>query len=347
MKKNYRTLLAVLALVLVLLATTVMTACGGAADTPTTPTTPTTPEPTEPAATTEPVAADEFAVILEAVQGWVACSSGWYTKAPDLFLALNDDDEGNDPKVISIRGADVYALGHVPGAVNMGFTDLLADGAMSADGKTVIVCYTGQSASQATAVMGVLGYDAATLLHGMTSWTTDAALAPKAFDPAVAQNDYATATEATTAAGGNDLPVIENTDSADTDAILMAAAAAYAQPKFIGANDVFMMINDDDADNDPFIISVRAPADYATAHVPGAVNLPVAALFTEDGLSQIPADKQVVVYCYTGHSAAQATAMLNLLGYDAYSMKYGFCSWSPASIKCFSDAARSDYATEK
>ena len=343
MKKNYRTLLAVLALVLVLLATTVMTACGGAADTPTTPT---TPEPTEPAATTEPVAADEFAVILEAVQGWVAASSGWNIKASDLFLALNDDDEGNDPKVISIRGADVYALGHVPGAVNMGFTDLLADDAMSADGKTVILCYTGQSASQATAVMGVLGYDAANLLHGMGSWTTDAALAPKAFDPAVAQNDYATETEATTAAGGNDLPVIENTDSADTDAILMAAAAAYAQPKFIGANDVFMMINDDDADNDPFIISVRAPADYATAHVPGAVNLPVAALFTEDGLSQIPADKQVIVYCYTGHTAGHATAMLNLLGYDAYSMKYGFCSWSPASIKCFSDAARSDYATE-
>ena len=70
-----------------------------------------------------------------------------------------------------------------------------------------------------------------------------------------------------------------------------------------------------------------------------AAGLPAAALFTEDGLSQIPADKQVVVYCYTGHTAAQATAMLNLLGYDAYSLKYGFCSWSPTSVKCFSDAA--------
>ena len=39
-------------------------------------------------------------------------------------------------------------------------------------------------------------------------------------------------------------------------------------------------------------------------------------------LTNVPTDEQVVVYCYTGHTGAAATCILNVLGYDAVNMKY-------------------------
>jgi rhodanese-related sulfurtransferase len=47
-----------------------------------------------------------------------------------------------------------------------------------------------------------------------------------------------------------------------------------------------------------------------------------------NSLDQINPDAPVYVYCYTGHNAGQAMAILNMLGYDAYSLKFGMCSWS-------------------
>ena len=34
-------------------------------------------------------------------------------------------------------------------------------------------------------------------------------------------------------------------------------------------------------------------------------------------------DKPVVVYCYTGQTSSQTTAILRLLGYEAYSLSGG------------------------
>lgn len=327
-------------LLALLLALPILVACSGgtAVEGP-----PATSAPSEPSA---PAEVNEFEIVLEAAAGWVANSSDWNVKAANLFLLLNDDDKGNDPKVVSIRGADDYAKGHIPGAVNLAFGNLVTDATLTKDDKTVVYCYTGQSASQATAVLGTLGYDVVNLLHGMCAWTKGPGVALKCFNPAAAQSDYALETTPNLPDSGKALPVLENTSATDSEAMLLAAAKTYTKPKFIAAKDVFMLINDDDESNDPIIISNRSPDDYAKGHIPGAVNLPIAKLFTKENLSRIPADKMVVVYCYTGHTAAQSTAMLNLLGYDAYSLKYGFCSWSPQSVKCFSDAARSDYATE-
>ena len=68
---------------------------------------------------------------------------------------------------------------------------------------------------------------------------------------------------------------------------------------------------------------MRSADDYAKGHVPGAVNLGLATLFTKETLSTIPAGKPVVVVCYTGQSASQATSVLNMLGYDASALLHG------------------------
>ena len=99
------------------------------------------------------------------------------------------------------------------------------------------------------------------------------------------------------------------------------------------------LINDEDATNDPFILSIRTVEHYTLGHIPGAVNIPLSTLFTEENLAKLPTDRQIVVYCYTGHTASQATALLNVNGYDAVCLTWGMCSWTNDSIanagKCF------------
>jgi hypothetical protein len=54
----------------------------------------------------------------------------------------------------------------------------------------VVLCYTGQTAGQATAALNMLGYQAYSLLFGMSSWTTDPDVFAKRFDPEVHTSDY-------------------------------------------------------------------------------------------------------------------------------------------------------------
>jgi rhodanese-related sulfurtransferase len=97
------------------------------------------------------------------------------------------------------------------------------------------------------------------------------------------------------------------------------------------------------------VISLRSADHYAGGHVPGAINIGLAALV--DNLDKIDPDAPVYLYCYTGHTAAQGTALLQMLGYDAYSIKFGMCGWSadPAinAGKCFNPASVQGYKTEK
>jgi rhodanese-related sulfurtransferase len=301
----------------------------------------------EPQATpTSTAQVSEFEVVQDAVADYLADKAagknGGNMAAVDLYALLNDGDTGNDPYIVSCRSAADYANGHIPGAVNLGsFSELSS---LPKDEDIVVYCYTGQSASAATALLGTMGYDVQNLLHGMSSWSSDPAVYVSRFDAATHQNDYAVETDANTATGGNEYPEIENTSSTDEDAIVEAAAGKVS-PTYITASDLYALLNDGDPDTDPFIISCRSADDYAAGHVPGAVNIGLGSL--ADNLDKLPADEPIVVYCYTGHTAGQVTALLNMLGYDAQSLKFGFCSWSSTATKCFNAAtAASDYDVE-
>ena len=117
----------------------------------------------------------------------------------------------------------------------------------------------------------------------------------------------------------------------------------------IGADALYENLNDGDTSNDPFIVSVRSAEHYAAGHIPGAINIGLGSL--TDNLDKLNPDAPVYVYCYTGHSAAQAAALLQMLGYDAYSLKFGMCGWSadPAANagKCFNASTVQGYEVEK
>ncbi|HDR05260.1 MAG TPA: hypothetical protein ENN84_08465, partial [Candidatus Marinimicrobia bacterium] len=76
-----------------------------------------------------------------------------------------------------------------------------------------------------------------------------------------------------------------------------------------------------------YVIDVRAAADYAAGHIPGAVNLPLADVLT--AAEAAPAGKIIATVCYTGQSAGHATAALRMMGYDARTLKWGMSGWNP------------------
>ncbi|RME75715.1 MAG: rhodanese-like domain-containing protein, partial [Chloroflexi bacterium] len=238
-----------------------------------------------------------------------------------------------------------YELAHIPGAVNIGAKALFTADKLAmipADKPVVVYCYTGQTSSQVVSVLNMLGYDAKSLLFGFPSWAyVEGLKGPKPFDRAVDGHDYMVSTEAVEASGSFDQPA----PLADTVA---AAAEAYFSKgtKNIKASDVFENLNDGDASNDPFLIDVRKPEDYAAGHIPGAVNMSAKTFFTPENLAKIPADKQIVVNCYTGQTASQVVSVLNMLGYDAYNLKFGFAAWSPSGVYKFNVADSPMYRFE-
>jgi rhodanese-related sulfurtransferase len=245
--------------------------------------------------------------------------------AKDVYANLNDGDKSNDPYLIDIRAAADYANGHIPGAVNMTAKDLFsADGlAKLPKNKQIVVnCYTGQTASQTVAALRMLGFDAYNLAYGIPGWGSN--------DKIKYSNHFGADKSAKYPVTKDVAQLPEKGDAVKPlAATVQDAAIAYFPGGFksIAAKDVFANLNDGDKSNDPLIIDVRKAEDYALGHIAGAANVSVANLFKAETLAKLP-KKQIVVYCYTGQTASQATAALRMLGYDAYNMQFGLPSWA-------------------
>jgi len=259
-------------------------------------------------------------------------------KATDLYDNLYDGDSSNDPFILSVRKAEHYEIGHIPGSVNIGMTTLFTKEGLDKlpadkDQQIVVVCYTGHTASQATALLNLNGYNATALMWGMCSWIKDANVtAGKCYNITTAAHDYAF-----------DTGVWDDEMRATIYDSLNQGKAAV-----ITAESLHNRLNDTGTSNDPFVLSIRKAEDYELGHIPGAINIGLTSLFTEENLAKLPYDSQIVVVCYTGHTASQATALLNALGYNATALKWGMCSWTTNSTvtanKCYDQVtAAEDY----
>ena len=268
--------------------------------------------------------------------------------AVDVFDSLNDGDDGNDPFIIDVRRPEDYALSHVPGAVNIGVTalftaDKLAELPTNRD--IVVYCYTGQTASQATSALNMLGYRARSMKFGFPAWSTatlDQQVGQQPFNANTDRHNYKISDEAVVAESDNNLA------AALGDTVQAAAEAYFSKgTKNINASVLFENLNDGDDGNNPFIIDVRKAEDYAKSHIPGAINNPGGkTLFSVGELSRIPADKDAVVYCYTGQTASQVTSALNMLGYNVANLKFGFAAWSSDGVSSFDPAQSPNYGAE-
>ncbi|MDF2627036.1 MAG: hypothetical protein K0R39_867 [Symbiobacteriaceae bacterium] len=114
----------------------------------------------------------------------------------------------------------------------------------------------------------------------------------------------------------------------DTAAVIKegmkSAAANYFNPlpsdsNNIKAPEVQKLI---DAKTDFLGVDIRSNADYAKGHLSGFINIP----FAEVGknLDKFPADKLIIVQCYTGQTASQVVGILRMQGYNAKNLHFGF-----------------------
>ncbi|MFZ1517475.1 MAG: rhodanese-like domain-containing protein [Ignavibacteriaceae bacterium] len=86
------------------------------------------------------------------------------------------------------------------------------------------------------------------------------------------------------------------------------------------------------ADPTVTILDIRTGTDYALGHIQGSVNVAVADLITYYKNNNLSSKSKVILTCYTGQTAAFATALLRFAGYtNVYDLKWGMCSWSDSS----------------
>ena len=84
-------------------------------------------------------------------------------------------------------------------------------------------------------------------------------------------------------------------------------------------------------EEDAVLVDVRRPDEWALAHIPGALHLPLQEL--RDRAAEVgPPAARVVVYCAVGDRSRFAAVGLRRLGYDAVSLEGGIEAWADAGL---------------
>ncbi|GAA0283339.1 adenylyltransferase/sulfurtransferase MoeZ [Cryptosporangium japonicum] len=79
-----------------------------------------------------------------------------------------------------------------------------------------------------------------------------------------------------------------------------------------------------DAGKDYFLVDVREPAEFEIVSIPGATLIPKGDILSGQALSQLPQDRQIVLYCKTGVRSAEALAAVKQAGFkDAVHVQGG------------------------
>ena len=274
-----------------------------------------------------------FAVVAEGQQEAPAADSG-VSRAEVLqgaidehFSSLSDNGNymigqadfvdkvraGDDMLILDIRRADAYAAGHIKGAVNVPWGPAIAKSIdfIPTDKPVMVYCYTGQTANQANALLNFIGADAKSVKFG---WNLGISK--------VDGVDDVVTTEATQFPGktGIDVnPVLREVFVDYFENLADVSGTMYAS-NIISEENVKKIV--DAEDDTVYILSIRQEEAYNEGHVPGAE-----LISWGDGMQQnfssLPANKKIIVYCYTGQTAGQTVGGLRVLGYDAVSMKGG------------------------
>ncbi len=233
---------------------------------------------------------------------------GGYIIKEDVFI--DKVKAGEDMFIIDIRQPDVYNEGHVTGAVNMPWGSDLGSqmNLIPQTGNVYVYCYTGQTAGQTVAVMNVMGIPAKSVRYGFVRGISTV----EGYEAVVDTDNVMIAQE-----------------SHDIDPALQAAADDYFGS--LPGSDPFKnnIIASADAaailaagDDSVQFVDARKTEDYAKGHIDTAMSMPYAAGM-QASFANLPADKKLIVNCYSGQTAGQTVGILRLLGYDAVSLKHG------------------------
>ncbi len=222
--------------------------------------------------------------------------------------------DGEDMLILDIRRAEDYAEGHVEGAVNVPWGPDLAKSLdfMPTDKPVMIYCYTGQTANQANAVFNFAGVDAKSVRFGFNLGISKV----EGYEDVITTSE----SEFSGTTGIEVEPALQDAFESYFEALGDVAGTMYAS-NIISEENLKKIV--DAEDDNVHILSICQEKDYNDGHIPGA-NLISWGDGMQSEFANLPTDKKIVVYCYTGQTAGQTVAGLRVLGYDAVSLKGGF-----------------------
>ncbi len=231
------------------------------------------------------------------------------------------DGDLSNRYLIDVRSADDFAAGHIEGAVNVAFGNVLTEAA-KANKPILIICYSGNNATYLVGLLRLAGYmDAQALKWGMSVWHTDFANHASGWNNQTKNIAEGHANWTTAPAPTNltyESPKFSAT-STDPAEILRARVTAVLA-------DGFKRVTPAEALNGPqnYFINNFFPENHYTGfgHINGAVRIQPM-LLGEGHVNFNDPSKMVVTYCYTGQTSGAITAFLRVIGYDAYSMVFG------------------------
>lgn len=253
-------------------------------------------------------------------------------------------------------GPDGFDNGHIPGAVNIPLQafgqELLATHTYTAAIKTnqgglaqnatalikffplpknepiVVMCYDGNGGEMTPAVLRLLGYQAYGLHWGVAGWNQalDVWPNPAFVTPLPVASGASKLSLAQAPSGPYQLgPSLAPALASFYQNLNRAYAPGYARPWSILAEQLYSELA---APNPPLVVDLRSPAQYASGHIPGSVNIPFKDL--GGNLGALPgASRQVILVSATLQMSAQACAILRILGYRAYVLEQGLATWNP------------------
>lgn len=230
--------------------------------------------------------------------------------AKDFIEAVKSGEEAT---IIDIRSAKDYAKGHVKGAVNMPWNTMaIAEGLklIPEDKPAYLYCYTGQTAGQAVGTMVMAGVDVRTVSLGY-----DMGISKVEGVDEFVETDESVLTEVVREIN----PDAQAAVNQYYESLMNISDKVYKNHK-ISEKNLKALI--DAKDDSIFILSIRQKDAFDKAHIEGAHLIP----FNNDTakhFSELPKDKKIIVYCYTGQTAGQTTAVLRMIGYDAVSLNGG------------------------
>jgi len=278
-----------------------------------------------------------FELIAEAGTAYINNTGTYeYTIGSSLITAdvlaatFPKDGKASDTyTVIDIRKDYDFVTSHIPGAYNTDLPNLIEvieAGTIPSDKPFVVACYSGQSAGHGVIALNLLGYPAKSLKFGMSAWHT------------TLSGSWNNNT-GNTLDGGDILttasPELENqTYPSPAGENLRAAVMAMLDANFQGIPYADTGGLENNLDNPAyFIINYFGENDYlgsgdrgTPGHIRGSCQFtPGASLGLEQMLNKLPSVEGtvIVVYCWTGQTSSQITAYLNMLGYNAKSLKFG------------------------
>lgn len=265
---------------------------------------------------------------------------------PPIVKAPQVLENAADWLLVDIRSADAYEAGHINGAYNVPKDEiidfLMTKHKAASYEKVVIICYSGQMASYVTGVLRYSGFDNVyVMLFGMAAWNSqfsgilkkgygkrftnmivksdeNAEIKDEAHE-AVKSKDIATAEK--------ELPVLDKT--IPTVLILERARKLLKQPRqefLLKAAEFFPeYTSNPDKFYPVFYLSKQR---FDEGHIKGAhLYISRKDLSLDHKLSDLPKDKEILVYCKTGHTGGNTTAYLDMLGYKARNLMFGYNSF--------------------